>query len=266
VATISVYTCCTNAIRDEFFIIEGIKSALLFADEVVVLDGGSEDSTIEQVKSIGDERVKVFSNQWLDSLGKSMYAINKSLALGRCTSDWCILMDSDEVFHEEDVERIKKIPIEVSDNIIAVEFNTLHFYKNYNHLINGCPDWKDLYTHKVYMVRNNIYIHHGTVGMEADAHVDLHGQPIQQERRLSSNIRMFHYGHVRTKESYVKKDNKLNESHEGWNFKPLTEESFEWLPDWKLNEYKNTHPAVMKDRIAIGTDDYAKIINLYGGI
>ena len=262
-STISVYTYCTDAIRDEFFLIEGIKSALLFADEVIVIDGESADDTLEKIREIGDPRIRIYTNKWLDSLGKSMGAINRSLAIGRCISDWCILMDADEVFHEEDIERIKKIPSSVTDNIIAVEFNTLHFYKDYKHVMNGCPDWKDLYTHKIYMVRNNMCIHHGAIGTEPDGHVDIDGQPIPQGRRLLSNIRMFHYGHARTKKSYIKKWNRIEGRHKGWNFKPLTEDTFEWLPEWKLKEYNGTHPAVMKERIAAGLDSYDRIMELY---
>ncbi len=262
-SNISVYTYCTNAIRDEFFLLEGIRSALKFADEVIVMDGGSEDNTIEKIQEIGDDRIKIYTSKWLDSLGKSMGAVNRSLAIGRCTSDWCILMDADEVFHEEDVERIKKIPDGVTDNIIAVEFNTIHFYKDYKYIINGCPDWKDLYNHKIYMVRNHMCIHHGAIGMEPDGHIDIDGQPIPQDRRLLSNIRMFHYGHTRTKESYVKKDNRLNGRHKGWKFNPLTVDNFEWLPEWKLNKYSGTHPEVMKDRISVGLDSYEKIMELY---
>ena len=201
---ISVYTMTTDAIKNEYFAVEGIMSALLFADEVVVLDGGSNDNTIKQIYKINDPRIKIYTNKWLHSLGKSMTGINKSLALGYCTGDWCVLMDSDEVYHEEDAQAIKRLPDVVAGNINAIEFNTLHFYKDYFHILNGCPDWKDLYTHKVYMVRNGLCIHHGSVNTEPDAHVDLDGKPLNTKNTILTNIRVFHYGHARSKEAYVR--------------------------------------------------------------
>jgi len=262
-STISVYVTCTNAIRDEYFLVEGIKSALLFADEVIVVDGGSSDSTLNKVREINDSRVKIYSNEWLASLAKGMYNINKSLAIGRCTSDWCILMDSDEVFHEDDVEAIKKIPDSVSDNIIAVEFNTIHFYKDYDHVLNGYSDWPGLYTHRIYMVRNNMCIHHSHVGTDPDLHVDFDGQPIPHDKTFLTNVRVFHYGHVRTTESYVKKRNHLKGSLRGWKWTPETKDTFEWMSTEGLKKYENTHPAAMEDRIAIGTNNHKDIIGLY---
>ena len=259
---ISVYTMTTDAIKNEYFPIEGIKSALLFADEVIVLDGGSTDNTIEQIKKIDDPRIKIYTNKWLHSLGKSMTGINKSLALGYCTGDWCILMDSDEVYHEEDVEAIKRLPDVVANNIVGIEFNTLHFYKDYNHTMNGCPDWKDLYNNKVYMVRNGKCIHHGAVNTEPDAHVDLDGKPLNPDNTILTSIKVFHYGHARSKEAYVRKLNHIEGRHSGWKWKPITADDFEWLPDYKLADFNGTHPAVMKGRIDAGKDR-AKIMQLY---
>lgn len=249
-STISVYTTCTNAIRDEYFLIEGIKSALLFADEVVIMDGKSIDDTIERIKAINDPRIKLYENEWLPSLAKGMYNINKSLALGHCTSDWCILMDSDEVFHEDDIECIKEIPENVTDNIVAIEFNVLHFYKDYKHILNGYDKWPGLYTHKIYMVRNHIHIHHGHIGTDPDLHVDLDGQSIAYDHRLLTNIKVFHYGHVRTTEVYLRKRNWLKKHLHASKWVPETLDTFEWLPVDELERYNGTHPAVMKERIA----------------
>lgn len=260
---ISVYTTTTNSIQNEYFAIEGIRSALLFADEVVVMDGGSTDNTIDQINKIGDPRVKIYTNKWLHSLGKSMTGINKSLSLGYCTGDWCVLMDSDEVFHEDDVEQIKRLPSVVSDDIVGIKFNTIHFYKDYNHIMNGCPDWKDLYNDKVYMVRNGLCVHHGAVNTEPDAHVDLHGKPLDPSKTILTSVKVFHYGHARSKEAYVKKLNHIEGRHSGWKWKPVDSKSFEWMPDYKLRDLKDSHPMVMKERILAG-QDHNNILNLYG--
>jgi len=259
---ISVYTMTTNSIENEFTTIEGIKSALLFADEVVVLDGGSSDNTLEKVREIGDPRVKIYQNKWLHSLGKAMYAIQKSLALGYCTGDWCVLMDADEVYHEEDAKVIKRLPDVVASNIVAIKFNTLHFYKSFEYVLNGCPDWKDLYTDKIYMVRNDWGIHHGAVEYDPDMHVDNNGKLIPEEDTILVNVRVFHYGHVRTKKVYIDKYNRIERAFHGKEYKDMTAEEFKMLEESKLTSYEGTHPKVMEDRIAAGLD-HEEIMKLY---
>ena len=260
-STISVYTTTTNSIRDEFFAVEDIKSALKFADEVIIVDGGSEDNTLNQIKKINDERIKVYTSPWLTTLGTGIYSINKSLALGRCTSDWCVLMDSDEVFHEFDIEKIKRIPDSVTENIIAISFNTLHFYKDYYHLMNGVKEWKDLYDFKIYMVRNGLGIHHGNNCGDPDAHLTSDGKLIPAEKIVHIDISVFHYGHVRTIDSYLRKTNKLHKSFSGGDHKEITQ--YTWIPEWKLSTFSGKHPEVMQERITVGTNDYQKIMDLY---
>jgi len=243
--SISVYTTTYNSIDQEYCVIEGIKSALEFADEVVVLDSHSTDGTIESIKSIGDPRIKIYFIDWLPSIGWAMYKIAKSMAIGRCTKDWCVLMDADEVFHEFDAKIIKDIPNKVTENIIGIKFNTLHFYKDYYHLLNGCPKWKDLYTNKVYMVRNGLGIHHGNSGMDIDAHLDRYGIPLKAEKIAHLNVNVFHYGHVRSDKAYLEKQNRMHSFYEG---KEVNSEGISWITE-ELGTFSGEHPKYMKSRI-----------------
>jgi len=58
-----------------------------FADEIVVLDSGSEDATIAIARKYTDN---VYSTDWKG------YGVQKQRALRRCTSDWVLNLDADE--------------------------------------------------------------------------------------------------------------------------------------------------------------------------
>jgi glycosyltransferase involved in cell wall biosynthesis len=245
-STISVYTTTYNSIDQEYCIVEGIRSALGFADEVIVVDSHSNDGTVEAIESINDPRIKIYEIDWLPRIGWAMYKIAKSMAIGRCTKDWCVLMDADEVFHELDYDKIKKVPYSVADNIIGVKFNTLHFYGDYKHLLNGSKSWKDLYTNKVYMVRNGLGIHHGNSGMDIDAHVDRYGIPLKQEYLVHLNISAFHYGHIRSDAAYLKKQNRMHSFYEG---KEVNNTAIDRIDLKNLGTFIGTHPITMKNRV-----------------
>jgi glycosyltransferase involved in cell wall biosynthesis len=68
-----------------------IKSAL-FADEVVVIDSGSSDNTIDICKSLG---CKVIQKEWMGFGRQKQYAIKE------CKNEWIFVLDIDEMITKE---------------------------------------------------------------------------------------------------------------------------------------------------------------------
>ncbi|MFA6149244.1 MAG: methyltransferase domain-containing protein [bacterium] len=65
-----------------------------FADEIVVVDGGSTDRTMDILGQ--DPRVVPVRRQWGGHFGEQRQA-----SLARCTGDWVIRLDADEAFSDE---------------------------------------------------------------------------------------------------------------------------------------------------------------------
>jgi (heptosyl)LPS beta-1,4-glucosyltransferase len=66
-------------------------SSCTFADEIVVVDGGSSDHTLEILQS--HDKVKIVHNPWSGHFGDQ-----RQLSLQHCTGDWVIRLDADEAF------------------------------------------------------------------------------------------------------------------------------------------------------------------------
>lgn len=77
---------------DEVRISKAIQSCLLFADEVVVIDGGSKDGTVALSQSLN---CRVFVNPWPG------YAKQREFGVARAVHDWVFLIDTDEVVSDE---------------------------------------------------------------------------------------------------------------------------------------------------------------------
>lgn len=68
-----------------------------WADEIVVVDSGSTDRTVEVARAHG---AKVFVEEWKG------FAAQKNSALAKCTGDWILSLDADEEVTEELRSRI----------------------------------------------------------------------------------------------------------------------------------------------------------------
>lgn len=77
---------------DEVRIAKAIQSCESFADEVVVIDGGSKDNTVQVSETLG---CRVFINPWPG------YAKQRTFGIERAQYDWIFLIDTDEVVNQE---------------------------------------------------------------------------------------------------------------------------------------------------------------------
>jgi len=69
-----------------------IASCNTFADEIVVIDGGSKDDTVHRARQLG---AKVIVNPWPG------YALQRRFGVQQASHDWIFLIDSDEVVGDD---------------------------------------------------------------------------------------------------------------------------------------------------------------------
>ena len=86
---------CIATYNEEKFIHYPLDSAIDLVDEVVIVDGGSTDKTIEIAKKYG-EKVRVFVEN-----NPPMFHINKQRAIERAQGEWILQLDADEELSEE---------------------------------------------------------------------------------------------------------------------------------------------------------------------
>jgi len=87
--------------KNEARLIEGCIKSALFADEVVVLDSGSNDNTVEIARRLG---AKTFvSENW------EGFAVQRNRLLSHVTGDYIFFLDADEVITPELRQEIERI-------------------------------------------------------------------------------------------------------------------------------------------------------------
>lgn len=146
VPTISGYTTTYNCIRQEYPYQECISSMLGFCDQVVVVDGGSFDGTWERLQEMAASEprltIKQVKRDWNGKRSSLFDGMQKSEARSLCTSDFCWQMDSDEVVHENDYEKIKHICRSLPKNVNLVSLPVIEYWGSEKKVRLDVTPWK----------------------------------------------------------------------------------------------------------------------------
>lgn len=115
-ATLSVTIVAKNEERTIGKVLEAVQP---IADEVVFLDSGSTDSTIQIAQSFG---VRFFHQDWLG------YAAQKNRAIDLAQGDWILSLDGDEILTPELVAEIGSIlDSDIPDSVAGYRIPRLLF-------------------------------------------------------------------------------------------------------------------------------------------
>lgn len=112
-------------------------ASIAWADEIVVLDTGSQDNTIAIAKKAG---CKVYQSEWLG------FGICKQLAVDYCTNEWILSLDADEVVTKKLQVKINEI-IKAEPKYAGYRIKRKSFYLN--KMINHCG-WNKDYTLRLF--------------------------------------------------------------------------------------------------------------------
>ncbi len=246
---ISGFTFIRNAIRYDYPVVEAILSILPLCDDFVVAVGNSDDDTLQLIKNIAPDKIKIIETVWDDDLregGKVLAAeTNKAFYEINDKADWCFYIQGDEVVHEK-YHKIIRSEMEKwlhDSKVDGLLFKYKHFYGSYDYVATSST-W---YRHEVRIIRNNknIYSYRDAQGFRKGNNKVLHVKPI--------DAFIYHYGWVKQPKNMQLKQKsfqKLWHNDEWVKNNVADTEEFDYSEIDQLNIFDDTHPEVMKDRIS----------------
>jgi hypothetical protein len=238
--TISAFTFIKNGEMLGYPFIESIKSILSIVDEFVINVGNSEDNTLELIKGIESEKIRIIESKWNDKMKDRgyVYGQQKMIAQFNCTSDWAFYLEGDEVVHEEDLDKIKQTCQKYvdDDSVEAVTFDYFHFYGNANSYLDS-PGW---YRREARIIKNSVrtYAPDGLFWLVIDKN-----KIGRYPNAVHSGANMYHYGWVRSEEQMNLKSQKVqkywNKKHKSIDYSQIDQDI--------IKEFKGSHPQIVKD-------------------
>lgn len=112
-------TACILAKNEEKVISNCLKSIVNYVDEIILVDNGSNDKTVEIAKDFGSKIINAESFTF-DSA--------RNLYIEAASYPWIFVIDADEVITPEGGLELRKLVREVSDNIMAFYLPHLNYF------------------------------------------------------------------------------------------------------------------------------------------
>ncbi|WP_286184260.1 glycosyltransferase family 2 protein [Clostridium sp. CCUG 7971] len=103
-------------VKDEEEVIERcLNSIKEVVDEIIIVDTGSRDKTINKAKNLG---AKVYDFKWVEDFSKA-----RNFAFSKATKDYIIWMDADDVLNKSDIDKFKLLKESIDESIDSVTMN-----------------------------------------------------------------------------------------------------------------------------------------------
>ncbi len=241
------FTFIRNAVKFDFPIVEAIRSILPICDEFVVAVGKSEDETLELIRQISPDKIRIIETVWDESLreGGTVYAKETDKAFQAISpkSDWAFYIQGDEVVHEKDLPIIQAAMQrwQKDSSVDGLLFHYIHFYGSYDY-VGDSPKW---YRNEIRVIKNNknIYSYRDAQGFRKDNN--------QKLRVKSIEASIYHYGWV--KDPRIMQEKHLH-IHKYWHQDSpekhiqVSSEGFDYSQIDSLAKFTGKHPKVMQAR------------------
>ncbi|MBW2980579.1 glycosyltransferase family 2 protein [Candidatus Woesearchaeota archaeon] len=195
-------TLCMIVKDEEEFLERCLNSIKEIIDEIIIVDTGSKDRTVEIARKFTD---KIFFKDFNDDFSEL-----RNFSINKATKEWILVLDADEMISKNDLIKIKQL-IQNNENLGYAFIQRTYFNKPLTKQWNYSKD-DDYEESKSYLgwiyrgitrlFQNNkgikfIYPIHETI-IESIKHIN--------GKILNSKIPIHHYGLLRDKDSIIKKN------------------------------------------------------------
>lgn len=244
------FTFIRNALKFDFPVVEAIASVLPLCDLFVVAVGDSEDDTLELIRRIDPQKIRIVETVWNSSLvsGGAVYADETNKAFDAIPEgfDWCFYIQGDEVLHEKYLEPVRQAMQKWADHpeVEGLLFRYRHFFGTFDYT----GDSRRWYRREIRVVRNDkkIRSYRDAQGFRRNG---------QKLAVVPVDAEIYHYGWVRHPRDMQQKIEEVRRFYHGISETEARhiagQREFDYSRSYDaLARFTGSHPQVMHNRIS----------------
>lgn len=237
--TITVAYICLN--ENNILFKASLESVVNKFDEILIIDGGSTDGTLNLIDSFNNPKIKVIHNKWVGSDG-----LQRTQYLKHATGDWILALDCDEVISDNGIEMYNYAN---QDKFDCYDTHMVHFVYNLAYVdstVAGGPAASPDYEH---FVPRRFFKRAPNVWYPFNQHPVLQGM---KSIGKIEDITIYHYGLTKGMWDALEKSR--------INFKRSTihpKEFLEWwhksvlFGEYPIRKFEGSHPSSIRRLIEI---------------
>ena len=163
---------CMMVKNEEHNLPRVLSSAAPYVDEIIVVDTGSTDRTMDIAREYG---AKIYQHPWENS-----FSVHRNQSIGYATGDWLLILDADEELVAETAPLLRKL-VDAPPSINAF------FFQMFNNTTAGA---------ETFILHPRMFRNH--VGFRYRGKV--HNRPLITGQLVQTGVKLIHYGYNDTPE------------------------------------------------------------------
>lgn len=248
---VSGFSIIRDGVRLGYPFEESIRSVLPLCDEFVIAVGKSDDGTLERLQAMNEPKLRIINTVWNEHCRTHGYVVaqQKMVAQYNCTGDWAFYLESDEILHEDDIDRVRAaLEFYLDDpEVEALVFDYYHFYGDPHH-VNVFPS---AYRKAARVIRNSLRTLapdglYWAVIKDTTWHGSRNKRRTRYPRAAALNIPIYHYGNCRDA-SLLKAKAEIGNQY--WE-KDAFDSTYGEIDAAAVAPFEGRHPAIMASWLA----------------
>jgi len=130
-------SCCTIVKNEEEHINFFLNNIYDWVDELVIIDTGSTDRTLERINHFANymkaKKIRLDLFKWNDD-----FSAARNFSIEHASSDWILALDADETISDEDMMELRKMIDAAPRDVAALNLVQRHYTNDFN-----LPGFKD---------------------------------------------------------------------------------------------------------------------------
>lgn len=178
---------CMMVKNEEKRLPTALKSAAPWVDEIIVVDTGSSDRTMQIARGFG---AKIYEHPWEHS-----FSAHRNQSISYATGDWILILDADEEIDQSTAHWLHQLVHDPVVNTFFIELNNL--------LPKGC----ETFILHPRLFRNGLGFHYEG---------QVHNRPIFPEPAAKAPVRFIHYGYAEDEATMEVKHQRRQSMIQAW--------------------------------------------------